>query len=56
MSLYDLLQQHDAPRHIDFLSIDVENSEFDILSVFPFDKYAFDFMCVEHLRKSRRRR
>jgi FkbM family methyltransferase len=47
VSLADLLQQHGAPRHIDFMSIDVEGSEFDILETFPFDKYSFGFLCVE---------
>jgi FkbM family methyltransferase len=48
ISLYDLLQEHKAPKVIDFMSVDVEGPEYQILSAFPFDKYQFKFMCVEH--------
>jgi FkbM family methyltransferase len=48
ISLGDLLQAHKAPNHIDFMSIDTEGSEFEILQVFPFDKYSFGFIAVEH--------
>ena len=36
VSLADLLDEHDAPPVIDFLSIDTEGSEFDILSAYGF--------------------
>lgn len=49
VSLFDLLQTHNAPQEIDFISIDTEGSEYEILKVFPFDKYRFNFLCVEHL-------
>jgi FkbM family methyltransferase len=48
VSLNDLLEFHKAPNHMDFLSIDTEGSELDILSAFNFFKYRFDIMCVEH--------
>jgi FkbM family methyltransferase len=48
ISLDDLLQINDAPRYIDFLSIDTEGSEFDILSDFDFEKYSFGFITCEH--------
>jgi FkbM family methyltransferase len=47
VSLADLLAEHDAPDHIDFLSMDVEGAESDVLSAFPFDRYTFGFICVE---------
>jgi FkbM family methyltransferase len=47
VSLNDLLSQHDAPRNIDFLSVDVEGAETAILDAFPFDTYKFGFICVE---------
>jgi predicted O-methyltransferase YrrM len=48
ISLFDMLREHGAPTHIDFISIDTEGSELDILKVFPFDKYSFGFIAVEH--------
>jgi hypothetical protein len=38
------------------MSIDVEDSEFDILSVFPFDRYSFEFLCVEHRKEEQETR
>jgi FkbM family methyltransferase len=48
VSLYDLLIQHQAPRFIEFLSIDTEGSEFDILEAFDFSEFTFGLICVEH--------
>ncbi len=48
VSLADLLAAHDAPRRIDFASLDVEGHELTILKSFPFERYSFDFLCVEH--------
>ena len=48
VSLYDLLIQHQAPKFIDFLSIDTEGSEFDILEKFKFSEFTFGLICVEH--------
>ena len=48
VSLNGLLEDHSAPDHIDFLSIDTEGSEFEILSSLNFQKYSFGFICVEH--------
>jgi FkbM family methyltransferase len=46
--LESVLNNANAPKHIDFLSIDTEGSEFDILEKFNFDKYIFKVICVEH--------
>jgi FkbM family methyltransferase len=48
ISLMDLLAAYDAPKHINFLSIDTEGSEFEILNAFDFSKYSFGLICVEH--------
>ena len=48
VSLFDLLQEHQAPKYIDFLSIDTEGSEYAILETFDFDMYSFGLICVEH--------
>jgi FkbM family methyltransferase len=47
VSLMDLLKEHKAPRHIDFLSCDVEGHEKAVLSAFDWDEYTFGFICVE---------
>ena len=48
VSLNDLLAQHDAPGMVDFISIDTEGSEFDILNAVDFDRWKFRVMTVEH--------
>lgn len=48
VSLRDLLKAHDAPKKIDYLSIDTEGSEFEILSSFEFNEYEIDVITVEH--------
>lgn len=48
ISLLDLLRKHDAPQRVDYLSIDTEGSEYDILSHFDFDQYRFNVITCEH--------
>lgn len=48
ISLKDLLDQHNAPVIIDYLSIDTEGSEYDILEAFSFKDYSFRIITVEH--------
>lgn len=52
ISLFDLLENNSAPNDIDFLSIDTEGSEYDILEAFFKDdiskKYNIQYITVEH--------
>ncbi len=48
LSLNDLLLEHHAPSCIDYMSIDTEGSEFEILSTFNFEKYDVRVITVEH--------
>ena len=46
--MHDFLRQHGAPRDIDYISIDTEGNEYDVLSTFPFDEWSVTLLTVEH--------
>jgi FkbM family methyltransferase len=48
VSLNDFLLINRAPREIDYMSIDTEGSEFDLLSTFPFDEWNIKLFTIEH--------
>jgi FkbM family methyltransferase len=48
VTLVDVLQECDAPAAIDYVSLDTEGSELDILSGFDFDRYRVKLWTVEH--------
>jgi FkbM family methyltransferase len=48
ITLEQLLDKHNAPSFIHYLSLDTEGSEYEILKTFPFDKYSFGCITVEH--------
>ena len=47
---------HNAPKIIDYMSVDTEGSELDILFDFPFDVYKFNFISIEHNYGSNRQK
>lgn len=47
-TLDTVLDNFGAPHIIDYLSLDVEGQEYAILSTFPFNKYKFRTITVEH--------
>jgi hypothetical protein len=47
ISLNDLLEYHKCPKHINYFSIDVEGSEYTILSTYDFS-HTFDVITIEH--------
>jgi FkbM family methyltransferase len=48
ISLNDLLKKFDAPEVIDYLSIDTEGTEYEILKEFNFNKYKINIISCEH--------
>jgi FkbM family methyltransferase len=48
ITLNDLLRELNAPPEIDYLSIDTEGSEHEILKSFDFTKYQINLITVEH--------
>lgn len=53
--LEDLLKNYNAPRIIDYLSIDTEGSEYEIIKDFNFKKYQFRVITIEHNYTKRRK-
>jgi len=51
----DLLDKVGAPARIDFLSLDTEGSELDILSSFPFETRTLGALTVEHNHQQEKR-
>lgn len=54
ISLNDLLERHGSPSKVDYLSIDTEGSELEILRAFDFNKYAISVITCEHNFSSQR--
>jgi FkbM family methyltransferase len=55
ITLNDLLDTYKAPAFIEYLSLDTEGSEYDILKSCDFRKYTFGLIDVEHNYKQPRR-
>jgi FkbM family methyltransferase len=54
-TLDEILEKAKAPRHIDYLSIDVEGAELDVLRGFSLDRYEVDALTIEHNNEPRKR-
>jgi FkbM family methyltransferase len=48
VSLGDMLVSHHAPSELDYLSVDTEGSEFEILNSLDFGRYPFKVITCEH--------
>tara|TARA_R110000868_G_scaffold130812_5_gene340668 strand:+ start:2094 stop:2711 length:618 start_codon:yes stop_codon:yes gene_type:complete len=48
ITLTDLLDQHNAPKFIEYMSLDVEGSELEVLRGLDFIKYKFGLIDLEH--------
>ena len=48
ISLLDVLEKANAPSFIEYMSLDTEGSELEILKNFDFEKYTFGLIDVEH--------
>lgn len=48
ITLLDVLDTANAPSFIEYMSLDTEGSEFEILKNFNFEKYTFGLIDVEH--------
>tara|TARA_R110001599_G_scaffold60939_3_gene169266 strand:+ start:33859 stop:35217 length:1359 start_codon:yes stop_codon:yes gene_type:complete len=48
ISLHDFLIEHSTPHEIDYISVDTEGSELEILKNFPFEKWHVKTLTVEH--------
>jgi FkbM family methyltransferase len=48
ISFEDLMKNHNVITRIDFMSIDVEGAELDILKTIDFNKYSFGLITVEN--------
>jgi FkbM family methyltransferase len=48
ISLLDVLNRANAPSFIEYMSLDTEGSELEILKHFDFEKYTFGLIDVEH--------
>ncbi len=47
-TLTECLQKFDSPKHIDYMSLDTEGSEYEILQGLDFDQYSIAAITVEH--------
>jgi hypothetical protein len=47
-TITEILTSENTPRNIDFLSIDIEGADLEVLRAFPFSEYEVKMICIEH--------
>ena len=47
-TIAEILASENAPKFIDFLSIDIEGADLEVLKTFPFAEYQVRMICIEH--------
>ena len=47
ITFHSLLKKHKAPEIIDYVALDIEGSEYDVLKNFPFDSYKIMAISIE---------
>lgn len=47
-TLTDIMDQYNSPKFIEYLSIDTEGSELEVLKGINWDKYSFGYINIEH--------
>ena len=47
VTMNSILDKYDAPKRINFFSLDVEGSEIEVLKGIDFQVYIFDYICIE---------
>ena len=55
VTLTTILEKYNAPKFIEYLSLDTEGSEYDILQGLDFNKYIIGYICVEHNNNTEQR-
>ena len=53
--LHEILDANNAPEFIEYLSIDIEGVELEVFKTFPFDRYKFGCISLEHNYEEPRR-
>lgn len=47
-TLESILDQYKVPKRIEYMNLDIEGAEYEALKVFPFEKYSFKLLTIEH--------